>query len=171
MRPIILIVFYVVAVLLPLALAGLLVTPPRSFFDEIASGAGLLAFSIILIEFVLSGGFRSVSGRIGMDKTMRFHQLLARTALILALLHPFFYVGPFNDPYPWDSTRQLTLTSDISSLSSGLLAWIVLPAFVLLSIARDQLPYKYEPWRLMHGVGAVLIRWPSSSPYAKCRAI
>ncbi len=157
MRPGVLIVLYTLVVLLPLALAWLRVRPPRSLLDELASGAGLLAFAIILVEFILSGRFRSISGRIGMDVTMRFHQLLARTALALALLHPFLYRAPFAAQRPWDTSRELTLTGDITALSSGALAWVLLPAFVLLSIGRDQLAYRYETWRLMHGLGAMLI--------------
>lgn len=157
MRPGALIVLYLAVMLLPLALAWLRISPPRPLFDELASGAGLLAFAIILLEFVLSGRFRSVSGRIGMDVTMRFHQLLARSALALALLHPFLYQAPFAAQRPWDPTRQLTLTGDIAALGSGLLAWVLLPTFVLLSIGRDQSPWKYETWRLIHGLGAMLI--------------
>ncbi len=157
MKPVVLITLYLTVVLLPLALAGLSGRPPRSLLNELASGAGLLAFSIILAEFVLSGRFRSISRRIGMDVTMRFHQLLARSALVLAVVHPFLYSGPFGYQRPWDVTGQLTLTTDFGALTTGLLAWVLLPAFVLLSIARDQLPYKYETWRLMHGLGALLI--------------
>lgn len=157
MRPTILIVLYLGTTFLPLALAWSGMRPPRTFLDEIASGAGLLAFAIILVEFVLSGRFRSISGRIGMDVTMRFHQLLARTALVLAVVHPFLYRTPFAVQLPWDPTLQLTLTSNFTALASGAIAFVLLGAFVLLSIARDQLPFKYETWRLMHGLGAVLI--------------
>jgi predicted ferric reductase len=157
MRPGVLIVLYLAVVLLPLALAWLRISPPRSLFDELASGAGLLAFAIILVEFILSGRFRSVSGRIGMDVTMRFHQLLARTALALALLHPFLYQAPFAAQRPWDPTRQLTLTGDAIALGSGLLAWVLLPTFILLAIGRDQSSWRYETWRLIHGLGALLI--------------
>ena len=131
-KPAILIVLYVCVVLLPLALAWSSGAPPRTFANELAAGAGLLAFSIILVEFVLSGRFRSISGQIGMDVTMRAHQLLARTALALALVHPFLYSGQFDYQRPWDTTRQLTLTTDFGALTSGLLAWVLLPAFVLL---------------------------------------
>lgn len=157
MKPVFLIAFYVCIVFLPLILAWGSGWPPRPLWDELASGAGLLAFSIILVEFVLSGRFKSISRKVGMDVTMRFHQLLARTALALALIHPFLYRGQFDYQRPWDMTRQLTLTMDVGALSSGVFAWVLLPVFVLLSIARDQLPYKYETWRLMHGVGALLI--------------
>jgi hypothetical protein len=64
------------------AVVGLTGGPPRPFHQELASGLGILAFSMILVEFVLSGRFKSVSNGIGMDVTMRFHQVMARTALI-----------------------------------------------------------------------------------------
>ncbi|MFT7107772.1 MAG: putative ferric reductase [Yoonia sp.] len=34
---------------------------------------------------------------------------------------------------------------------------MLLPCLVLLAIGRAQFDYKYETWRLMHGVGAQLI--------------
>jgi predicted ferric reductase len=143
--------------LLPLALAWAGARPPRGFWDELATGAGMLAFALILVEFVLSGRFRSISAHIGMDVTMRVHQLFARSALVLALVHPFLYRGSFNPPLPWDATRQATLTVDFSLLATGVAAWILLPAFVLLSIGRDRIGYSYETWRWMHGLGALLI--------------
>ncbi|MGF1594614.1 MAG: ferric reductase-like transmembrane domain-containing protein [Kiloniellaceae bacterium] len=143
--------------LLPLALAWAGARPPRSLWDELATGAGMLAFAIILVEFVLSGRFRRVSGKIGMDVTMRAHQLLARSALVLALVHPFLYTTGFNPPLPWDGSRQATLGGDVASLATGVLAWVLLPAFVLIAIGRDRVGYSYETWRWMHGLGALLI--------------
>ncbi len=157
MRSLTLIVLYLAVILSPLVLAALSGYPPRSFFDELASGAGLLAFAIILVEFILSGRFRIVSRRVGMDVTMRFHQLLARAALVLALVHPFLYRVPFAHARPWDPMRQLTLSMDFGAIASGAAAWVLLPVFIVLSIGRDRLPYSYEAWRLMHGLGAVLI--------------
>ncbi len=152
-----LIAAYAAVVLAPLALAWAQGRPPRPFWDEIASGLGMAAFAILLVEFVLSGRYRGVSGRIGMDVTMRFHQLVARTALAFVLLHPFLYATPFGAPLPWDPTGQATLGLGIATLATGMAAWVALPAFVLLSIFRDQLPYRYETWRWLHLLGAVLI--------------
>ncbi|MCR9257762.1 MAG: ferredoxin reductase family protein [Alphaproteobacteria bacterium] len=153
----VLIILYLGVVLLPLGLAAASGRPPRSFWDELASGAGLLAFAIILVEFVLSGRFRTVSRRLGMDMTMRFHQLIARTALLLALLHPFLYLAPFNPPYVWDWSRQLTLYFEAEGLITGTVAWLLLATLVALGMARRQLDHRYETWRLMHGLGALLI--------------
>ena len=158
MHALILIAVYLAVTLTPLVLSALQGRAMRPFWDEISSGLAMTAFAIVLVEFVLSGRFKVISARIGMDVTMRIHQLLARTALVFALVHPFLYQTPFlNFELPWDVSRQLTLGLHFGSLASGLIAWIALPALVLVSIFRDQLPYRYETWRLMHGAGAVLI--------------
>lgn len=158
MKPVLLIVVYLVLASMPLLLSWLTGGPPRPFHQELASGLGILAFSMILMEFILSGRFRSVSNGIGMDVTMRIHQAMARTALIFALLHPILFQStPSGGQRPWDPTRQLTITTDFSSLSTGIAAFLLLPNLVLLAIARTKLDYKYETWRLMHGIGALLI--------------
>ena len=158
MKPLFLIITYLAAVTLPLILSWLVGGPPRPAHQELASGLGILAFSTILAEFVLSGRFKKISHGVGMDVTMRFHQIMARTALIFALLHPFLYrATPSGGPRPWDPTHQLTLTTDFSDLSSGIAAFLILPSLVFLAIGRTKLDHKYEVWRLMHGIGAVLI--------------
>ncbi|SLN64774.1 Methane monooxygenase component C [Roseovarius litorisediminis] len=158
MKSLFLIIAYLVAVTLPLILSWLTGGPPRPFLEELASGLGILAFSMVLLEFILSGRFKSISNGVGMDVTMRFHQVLARTALGFALIHPFLYQGtPSGGQRPWDPTRQLTITTDFSALSTGIAAYLLLPSLVLLAIGRTQLDYKYETWRLIHGIGALLI--------------
>jgi len=158
MKPFLLIVAYLVAVTLPLILSWLNGGPPRPFHQELASGLGILAFSMVLMEFVLSGRFKSISNGVGMDVTMRFHQVMARTALVFALLHPFLYQGtPSGGERPWDPTRQLTITTDFSDLSTGIAVFLLLPCLVFLAIGRTKLDCKYETWRLIHGVGALLI--------------
>lgn len=158
MKLLFLIVAYLVAVTLPLVLSSLVGGPPRQFHQELASGLGILAFSMILVEFILSGRFKTISNGVGLDVTMRFHQIMARTALVFALLHPFLYQGtPSGGPRPWDPTRQLTLTTDFSPLSTGIAAYLLLAGLVVMAIGRTQLGYKYETWRLLHGIGALLI--------------
>ncbi|MBE9553215.1 MAG: ferric reductase-like transmembrane domain-containing protein, partial [Proteobacteria bacterium] len=112
---------------------------------------------MLLMEFVLSGRFKSVSGPTGIDLTMRFHQLIARSLTAFILIHPFLYVTPLKHPLPWDTTGQLTLGLGTASILTGLLSWVLLVLLVLFAIFRDQLPYRYETWRLSHGLGAAVI--------------
>jgi len=156
-HPLPLVVAYIGVALAPLGLAYAQGLPPRPFWDELSSGLALVGFSMLLIEFVLSGRFTTVSGGIGIDLTMRFHQLVARTLTVFILVHPFLYSTPLADRRPWDAGAHLTLGLDASSLITGLFAWILLIVLVITSIRRDQLPYRYETWRICHGLGAMII--------------
>ncbi|MDQ2091088.1 ferredoxin reductase family protein [Marimonas arenosa] len=135
---------YLAVVLLPLVLSALGARPPRSVADELAAGAGMLAYAILLTEFLLSGRFRTVSRQIGIDITMRFHQLLARSAVVLALLHPFGYRNP-------------SMGFDLSALATGIIAWALLALLFLMAIFRDRSDLRHESWRLLHGIGAAVI--------------
>lgn len=152
-----LMILYVAVALLPLGLAWSQGAPPRSVADELASGAGLLALAIILVEFVMSGRFRTISRRIGSDVTMRMHQLLARSALGLAMAHPFLYRGPTGHAPDWDISRAQSITWDFTAIWPGIVAFALFPALVLLALGRTKLDFRYETWRAMHGIGAVLI--------------
>ncbi|WP_171231135.1 ferric reductase-like transmembrane domain-containing protein [Ruegeria sp. HKCCA6707] len=153
-----LVLIYVLVILSPLAASWSLNWPSRPFHQELASGLGMLAFSIILIEFLLSGRFKFISGNVGMDVTMRVHQLMARTALGFALIHPLLYQGtPTGGHRPWDVTHQLTLTTDFSALVTGIGAYFLFVILAASAIFRKSLECKYETWRLFHGLGALVL--------------
>lgn len=152
-----LLIAYLLIVLAPLALAYIQGLPRRSFWDELSSALAMVAFAMLLMEFLLSGRFKSVSGSTGIDLTMRFHQLVARSLTAFILIHPFLYVTPLKYPLPWDATEQLTLGLSSASLVTGILGWVLLAVLVTLAIFRDQVSYRYETWRLSHGLGAALI--------------
>ncbi len=126
----------------------------RPFWDELSSAIALTGFAILLVEFVLSGRFRVISGRMGIDATMRFHQLMARPLILLLVVHPFLYTPPFGSSSLWDAS---SLGLQGWTFASGLAAWILLAVVVVTAIFRDRLPYRYEGWRVSHGIGAGLI--------------
>ena len=140
----------------PLALASLdAQTTP--LWREIASGAGALGFAFVLAEFVLSGRFTLVSGRVGIDAIMRLHQFAGRAALVLIAFHPLLYVSPRLSRDHADALSTLGSMFASGSLRSGAVAWALTMALVAMAIWRDQLHMKYETWRLSHGLGAALI--------------
>ncbi|PZW46802.1 putative ferric reductase [Humitalea rosea] len=146
-------------ILLPAALGWALVGPARPWPDEVAGALGLLGFAALLVAFLLSGRFRAISARAGIDRSMRWHQLLARVLTVALLLHPFFYTLPEGRIFLWpnDVTRAGALQLDAGEVVTGMLAWLLLALLTLTAIFRDSLPYRYESWRLLHGVGALLV--------------
>ncbi|RIA55057.1 ferredoxin reductase family protein [Dichotomicrobium thermohalophilum] len=149
---------YLVVLLAPLALAWAQGLPARHWRDELSSALALLAFSGVLVEFLLSGRFRTISGQIGIDATMRVHQLMARAFTVFILLHPFLYVTPFmNRPLPWDETARYTLGLTPTTFLTGAIAWIALMVMVVFAIFREQRSGSYEGWRAAHGFAAVVV--------------
>lgn len=158
MPGLVLLVLYLGVALAPVAMAWALGLPPRPFRDELSSGIALAATAMLLMEFVLSGRFRLISQRMGIDATMRFHQLIARPVTVLLLLHPFLYTTPLlQTPLPWDVTGQSSLGLDTMGILTGIAAWVLLGALVLSAVLRNHGPWHYEAWRLSHGLGAALI--------------
>ncbi|MFN4166417.1 MAG: ferric reductase-like transmembrane domain-containing protein [Ferrovibrio sp.] len=157
MPPALLIAGYILLTLAPLALAWAQGKPPRAFVDELSSGLALAAFAVLLMEFLLSGRFRSISERIGMDVTMRFHQLLARVAAAFILVHPFLYSTPLGLARPDDVTQQGHLGLTGAAAYSGIIGWLLLLLLVVTAMRRTQIGHSYERWRVSHAIGAVLI--------------
>lgn len=157
MPPALLIAGYILLTLAPLALAWAQGKPPRPFLDELSSGLALAAFAVLLMEFLLSGRFRSISERIGMDVTMRFHQLLARVAAAFILVHPFLYSTPIGLVRPDDATHRGHLGLTGAAAYSGILGWLLLLLLVVTAMRRTQIGHSYERWRIAHAIGAVLI--------------
>ncbi len=148
---------YVVLALSPLLLALLAGKPGRNFWRELSAGLAMVGFAMLLLEFVLSGRFRAFSGRVGIDVTMRVHQLAALAVLLLLLVHPFLYAVPRLSPDPlraWNLVERM-FTSEW--YRSGVIAWALLLLLVPMAIFRDRLPFRYEVWRASHGLGAALI--------------
>ncbi|MCA3358375.1 MAG: hypothetical protein ING02_10260, partial [Roseomonas sp.] len=83
---------YALLVALPVALGWLLIGPARPWVEEASSAIAMMATAALLLEFLLSGRFRVISAGIGMDRSLRWHQIFAQILTIAALLHPLFYL-------------------------------------------------------------------------------
>lgn len=152
-----LIVLYALVLAAPLLLALAQGRPLRNPWRELGSALVMVGFAMLLAEFLLSGRWRLLSGRAGIDATMRFHQLAARVLLVLVVLHPLLYVVPRLSPDPAAAVASLQGMFGSPRLRSGVIAWWLLIALVLVAILRDRLRLRYEPWRLSHGLGAAAV--------------
>jgi predicted ferric reductase len=156
--PRLLLVAYVLIGLAPLGLAMLQETTPANFWRGLSSGLVMVGFALMLAQFLLSGRFRRISGRAGIDLTMRFHQLAAWMVLAFILVHPFLYAVPrlvADGPAAATATLQRMFASE--GLRSGVIAWGLMLLLVPLAVWRDRLPARYEIWRASHGIGAAVI--------------
>ncbi|MCA3287579.1 MAG: ferric reductase-like transmembrane domain-containing protein [Roseomonas sp.] len=148
---------YALLVVLPVALGWWLIGPARPWLDEASSAIAMMATAALLLEFLLSGRFRVISAGIGMDRSLRWHQVFAQILTLAALLHPLFYLTPSGAASQRPDDPGAVLGLDAVSLITGTLAWLLLGLLTLTAIRRDDLPYRYETWRVSRGLGAALL--------------
>ena len=148
---------YLDLTLLPLGLAAAQGLPRRPWLDELSSGLAMAGFAVLLLEFGLSGRYQRLSARVGMDLTMRFHQLMAIVALAFLLFHPFLYAPAFSERPTYGSGRAMRVLLTPAATVSGMAAWMLLVTLVALAWLRSGLRWTYEAWRLSHGLGALAI--------------
>jgi predicted ferric reductase len=141
----------------PLILAVIQGHPARNILHELSSAIVMVAFVMTLLQFVLSGRFEWLSGRIGIDRTMRFHQVVSWSILSVICLHPFLYVVPRLFPDPTDALSALNQMLRSQALRTGVVAWWLMIFLVLLAVFRDRLAFRYELWRMSHGMLAIAI--------------
>jgi predicted ferric reductase len=143
---------------LPLLLAWHENAPVGGFWRALSNGLAMVGFALLLMQFFISGRIRWVSGNVGIDRLMLFHQLAARVVTVALLVHPFLYVlhSLFQDGLAAAGETMFHMLWN-PAFTSGLTAWALLVAIMALALLRDWLPIRYEAWRMSHGLGAAAI--------------
>jgi predicted ferric reductase len=145
---------FLLLALAPLGIVVLLGEDMGFLHQELALAAGLVGLALLLLQFAHAGRWRLVSGRTGIDVTMRFHRAAAILLLGAVLLHPLAFVAPELATDPAAGLARLARMFASETMRSGTIAWIALVATVALALARRRLPY--QVWRLLHGIGAAI---------------
>jgi predicted ferric reductase len=157
MRPVTLIILYVLLAAAPVALA--LIQPESRFASlrGLAAVLGLAAFAMLLMQFISSGRFERLSGKVGINRIMRFHQLATRLVVLLLVFHVllFFWPGSVSDiPMMANMLTKMMLSN---YMLSGTIALAAVFFMVIAGIWRHRLPVRYEVWRASHVLGAMVI--------------
>jgi predicted ferric reductase len=143
---------------LPLVLATLVAVAPADPWEYAAAALGIVALGGMAVQFVTSGRFESISGKLGIDKIMAFHKVAAWWLLIAALAHPLAYVLPTWLDDPARGTERLLAYLTLPHYRPGVITLGALALIVLTSTFRDRLPFRYEVWRASHiALGALAV--------------
>jgi predicted ferric reductase len=158
LSPKVLFIGYAILCLVPLLLAAIQGRPLRDFTRELSGALIMVAYVMTLAQFVMSGRFETLTGPAGIDRAMRFHQVAARFILAAVIVHPLLYSVPDLHPNPMEALASLHRRFFVApTLRTGVIAWWLMIVLVLMAVWRDKLPFRYEWWRLSHGVLAILI--------------
>ena len=142
---------------LPLILAATTHLANRPWLDELSSAMAMLAFNIILLEFLTSGKIAWLSKWMGVNWILQIHQLFSRTAILLLISHPFLYSLPNHPNYAPGPPTESYLGMTGPTLMTGLLGLITLGILIGLAITRTKSKTSYESWRASHVIMALII--------------
>lgn len=153
----VLVVLYVAAATLPMLAALASGIEAASPLREFGTALALTAAALIFLQFPSSGRYESLSGRVGIDRTMGFHRIAAYVLLTFVLLHPLTYSasGVLADPIA--AWHRLTGMFASTRLQTGVLAMAGLIVIVAVASIRSRPFMRYEYWRASHGLLAIAV--------------
>ena len=155
--PLWLAVLYALVVLGPVGAALWTLRGDLTLLRALAIAAGIGALAMLLAQFPSSGRFEALSGRIGIDRTMRWHQWAGRALLILLALHLALLAWP-DALSDWRAPlRTLWALAGMALMRSGAVAAGLVLLVVLWAVWRHRVPIRYEAWRGAHGALSVAV--------------
>jgi predicted ferric reductase len=130
---------------------------PGSPLNEFGTAFGLTAAALLFLQFLSSGRYESLSGRVGIDRTMGFHRIAAYVLLGFVLLHPLSYSATSFLSNPRAALNHLTAMLLSDRLRTGVVAMAGLIIMVGLATFRSRPFMRYEYWRASHGLFAIAV--------------
>jgi predicted ferric reductase len=158
LHPPVLVCLFLVLALLPLAAAAWLSgIEPAGTLNELATALGLVAGALLCIQFLTSGRYESLSGRLGIDRTMGFHRIAALALLTCAVAHPVVYLLDTAIADPGAAWQRFSGLVSGQRTRTGVLALGGLAVLVGFAIWQGATSVRYEVWRASHGLLALVV--------------
>jgi len=123
-----------------------------AFPHELATRFGLLGFTILAMQFVVSARIKWVERPFGLDEVFRFHKAMAVFVTLLLISHPL--IMAWTDP-DW---ALITKAHQPWIIQIGRTAIVLLIILLIISLFRIVLRFEFQKWRLTHNiVGGIVL--------------
>jgi predicted ferric reductase len=145
--------FYLVLTAGPLILALLLSTPEveENFLFRSGTALALVGFPVLVGQVILAARLKIVDRVFGMNNVYVFHKTMAMVVGFILILHPFLLAASRGH---WG---LLTRFDQPWYLLLGKINLVLLLTTITISTLYKQLHMKYEQWRSLHNLIAVLL--------------
>jgi len=142
---------YPLLILTPLAVLSITSpTSQRAWIVEVGVDCAVVAFTILAFQFVISARLRWIEAPFGLDVVLQFHRTMALAAVGLLCIHVLLIASG-------ESWGLLTRWRVRWPIWVGRLALLILFTHVAVAIFRGGLRLRYEMWRRIHNIGALLL--------------
>jgi len=123
----------------------------RQFWREFSVGLGYVGLSLMGVQLIPTARLRALADVFPMDTLYYFHHRISLVSLAFVIAHPLilFLHNPF-------TLRLLNIFTATGRARAGVIALVAAAVLIVTSVRRQVLGLKYEPWKFLHGVLAVL---------------
>ena len=132
--------------------------PERSILKEFLSVTTILAFCQMAGQFFWTRANRSAVADFKMRDVLNYHKVIGYTAVLILFFHPLYLVAPrFFEAGFSPVEAFITIISTLNQgVVLGIIAWCLMLALGITSLARKKLSMTYKTWRVFHGILAML---------------
>jgi 3-phenylpropionate/trans-cinnamate dioxygenase ferredoxin reductase subunit len=143
---------YLLITLSPLLILLLHPAPAgRGFWIEFSVALGFIGLAMMALQFALTARINRIEASYGIDIILQFHRYTSILAFIFILIHPLILF--VNQP---ETLQLLNFFQTPWRARAAVASTLALIALIVTTVWRQKLRIPYEPWRLWHGVLAVL---------------
>ncbi|MBR7887782.1 ferredoxin reductase family protein [Marinomonas sp. A79] len=121
------------------------------------SAMNTLAMMMFYLQFPLGSRLKKIAWFANIDWNMTHHKKVGQWLGLIFFLHPILILAPRFSMSWGDGITSVITTVTASNMLIGVIAWVSMVVWILLSIFKQRLPIRYETWRLTHMMGFVTI--------------
>lgn len=148
---------YCLLLVIPLVIAETLGMLNKNLYHSLLSSVTLLAMMAFFVQFPLAGRLKRWPLFANIDWAMGTHKKWGQYIGLFFFLHPLLIVAPKLLVSTDDAIHSLIKMLTEPATLTGVIAWVMMLLWILMSIFKDRLNMRYETWRFVHLLGFVVI--------------
>lgn len=152
-----LLLVYLTLVILPFLATFALDMQAKSSYAFFLSMVNTIAMMMFFVQFPLGSRLKAIPAFANIDWNMSQHKKIGQWLAFIFLMHPVLILAPRFYMSSGDGMHSLIEVIKAPAMLTGIIAWVGMIAWILVSIFKDRLPMKYETWRFTHMIGFVAI--------------
>ena len=148
---------YLILLFIPFCASQMLDMDNKTVYATVLTIINMLAMMAFFVQFPLASRLKQLSLFSNIDWSIGRHKKIGKWLGVIFLLHPILILAPRFLVSNGDGLTSLMEVITAPQMLTGLIAWVLLIVWILLSIYKEKLPVSYETWRLTHLIGFVAI--------------
>ncbi|MBM7035516.1 ferredoxin reductase family protein [Vibrio ulleungensis] len=148
---------YCFLITLPLAFSLTQNMDSKGIYLSLIGVVNLIAGMAFFVQFPLVARYKRAPLFSNIDKSVSQHKKIGQWLGLVFLLHPLLILAP---RLLQSQTEALDVVLNVLTqpqMLTGVIAYVAMIAWVLMSIFKERLPLSYQMWRLQHTIGFIAI--------------